>query len=79
MKAIHPLDWHEVYKKLLDYAENHKCTPWKPPPPFILAACVMSDADKAKRWEEQKVWARLNGCESLIADIPADQFYTGEQ
>lgn len=78
MKRIcpNPMQWHETYERLTNYAQRNLCTPPSPPKPLILAGWAYSnDIEKMQRWEETVDWAEKNGCNNIVSDIPDHDFY----
>ena len=75
-----PGRWNDIYMRLLEYAQAHACSPASPPVPLILNGWVYSnDAAKSVRWEATLAWARTNGCEALVGDIPDADYYVVDQ
>lgn len=82
MKRIcpNPGRWDETFKRLVDYAHLHDCTPNEPPEPLILAGWAYSnDIEKMRRWEETVAWAEKNGCSNLVTGIPDEDFLFVEE
>jgi hypothetical protein len=74
-----PTQWHEVYKKLVDYSETHKCYPPSPPKALVLSGWnYTNDLDKKNRWEQTVQWSKNNGCSVLVEQIPKSEFYSVE-
>lgn len=75
-----PMQWHEVFERLANYAQSHLCTPNVPPKPLILAGwAYTNDIEKMQRWKETVAWAEKNGCSNLVSSIPAQDFYFVEK
>jgi hypothetical protein len=71
-----PRTWITVVKRLEAYAREHACEPRSPPDPLVLSGWTFSnDAEKAQRWEATVEWARRNGCDGLLADVPDSEFF----
>jgi hypothetical protein len=71
-----PRPWDQIFRRLLQYADAHPCTPPRPPTPLILNGWSFSnDTEKRVRWRETVAWAKVNGCSALIEGIPDEDFY----
>lgn len=78
MKRIcpNPVQWHEIYGRLSNYAQSDPCISPSPPKLLILAGCAYSnDIEKMQRWEETVCWAEKNGCSNIVSGIPDQDFY----
>lgn len=70
-----PQTWITVFEHLETYARTHSCEPPEPPPPLVLSGWTYSnDLEKAQRWEATVDWARRNGCDGLLANLPDTEF-----
>jgi len=68
--------WNEVFKRLLEYADTHDCTPSRPPTPLILGGWWASnDTEKLLRWRETVDWAVVNNCTAIIEGISDQDYY----
>jgi Dna[CI] antecedent, DciA len=71
-----PTQWNEVFKRLLEYADSHPCTPSRPPTPLILAVrWASNDIEKMLRWRETVDWAAANNCTAIVSTISEQDFY----
>lgn len=71
-----PIPWTQAYEKLVRHSTHRPCDPPFPPRPLILAGWAYSnDIQKTQRWAETVNWARNNGCEEIVREIPDSDFY----
>jgi len=71
-----PRTWIRLYESLMEYARAHSCEPPQPPLPLVLSGWSFSnDVEKAQHWEATLDWAKRNGCEGLLADLPDTEFH----
>jgi hypothetical protein len=70
------MQWNEIFKRLLEYADTRACTPGRPPTPLILGGWwATNDIEKMVRWRETVDWAVANNCTAIVETVLDQDFY----